>query len=444
MSVSKSPGGSVTRRFAAVGLALGLVFAVGACGRSSGDSSGGGDKGSGDTTDGEMKGGPGIDLKNKTITLGALTPVEGLASVIGTPLTNGNKVFFDQLNAQDGIDGWKIAPLDIVDNKYGTGDSTATATAYGQIREKVAALVQVLGTDPTKSILPQLGDDDMIASPATLDAEWYAEPNLLALMGPYQVQMANGLDYYINKLDGKGKKFCSMSSDDGYGTAGKEGLDFAAEKLDVKIEASAEFAPTDSAFDAQISTLQQAGCEVVFLVSLPNATSSIFNAAESKSFAPQWIGAAPTWVGILAGNKYAQDNYLVVAQGQEWGDESVPGMKEMLDAVKEFAPDTKPDFYFAFGYMQAKAMSQVLAKAIENNDLSRAGILEAMNTVGTLKFDGLVADQVYGPVGEREPSRESTIFKVTGDTTATNGGLTPVADDAVNFTTDVAKEVPLQ
>lgn len=448
MSTSKIPRGTRSRRLAAVGLALGMVLTVGACGRSSGSSGQSGDNDNGGTEkNAEMVGGPGVDLKTKTITLGALTPVSTIAKLIGDPLTSGNKVFFDQLNDSGGIDGWKIE-MKVADNKYGGGDNTATATAYGQIKGDVAAFTQVLGTDPLNSIIPQLEDDNIVASPATLDAEWYEEPNLLAIMGPYQVQMANALWYYLNKMDGKGKTYCTMSSDDGYGNAGLNGVKFAADQLDVKITDSEKFTTSASggSYDAQVSTLQQKKCDVVFLTSLPTDTNGIFNTAVSKKFSPQWIGTAPTWINILAQGDmgaYSAEHYLVAAEGVPWGDTSSAGMKQLIAAVKKYAPDTSPDFYFAFGYMQAKAMSQVLAKAVEDNDLSRDGIMNAMNNVGTLTFDGMVADEPYGKVDDRKPQRESTLFKVTPDTLKSNGALTPVADDAVNFTSDVAKKVPL-
>lgn len=448
MTATKVSRGSTGRRLAAVGVALGLTVALGACGRSSGSS---GDSKGSDTSAGgknaEMVVGPGVNLKTKTITLGALTPTSTIAKLIGTPLTNGNKVYFDQTNANGGIDGWKVE-MKVADNKYGGGDNTATATAYGQIKGQVAAFVQVLGTDPVNSILPQLKDDNVVAAPATLDAEWYEQPNLLAIMGPYQVQMANAFWYYLNKMDGKGKTYCTMTSDDGYGNAGLSGVKFAAEQLGVKITDSQQFttAATGGSYDAQVQNLQQNKCDVVFLTSLPTDTNGIFNTAISKNFAPEWIGTAPTWINILAGGdvgKYSADHYLVAGEGPEWGDTSVPGMKTMLAAVNQFAPNTPPDFYFAFGYMQAHAMAQVLAKAISNNNLTRDGIMNAMNTVGTLTFEGLVADEPYGPVGKRVPQRESTLFKVTPDTIKTNGALTPVADNAVNFTSEVAKKVPL-
>jgi hypothetical protein len=88
-------------------------------------------------------------------------------------------------------------------------------------------------------------------------------------------------------------------------------------------------------------------------------------------------------------------------------------MAKMLNDVQQFAPDQKPDQYFAFGYAQAWAQDQILEQAVKNGDLSKAGILKASNQIGTLKFDGLVGDYKYGKsASNRNPPRASTIAKI--------------------------------
>jgi ABC-type branched-subunit amino acid transport system substrate-binding protein len=430
------------------GLALTLAVSLAACGRSSDSTSNDTNIGTSSGKSGELSAAPGFDPATKTITLGVLTPTSTTAKLISDPLTAGNKAFYDQLNAEGGIDGKYKVKLEVKDNKYGSGDNTATATAYGQMKGNVAAFQQVLGTDPVHSILSDLKDDDIIAGPATLDAEWYQEPNLMPIMSPYQVEVANGLWYYVNKMDGKGKKVCTLTSDDGYGNAGLNGVKFAADKLGIDLTDTQKFktALTGGSYDAQVQSLQQSKCDAVFLTSLPSDTLGIFNAAISKKFEPMWIGTSPTWINLLAAGdvgKYSAAHYVVAAEGPEWGDTSIPGMVKMLDAVKKYAPKTEPNFYFAFGYLQATAMSQILTKAVKDGDLSREGIMNAMNSVGKLTFDGAVEDQKYGAPDDREPGRQTTIFKVTPDTVTTNGGLTLYAKDAMNFTSDVAKAVPL-
>ena len=87
-------------------------------------------------------------------------------------------------------------------------------------------------------------------------------------------------------------------------------------------------------------------------------------------------------------------------------------MATLIERLEEFAPDQEPDYYFTFGYLQAHAVVQVLEAAVANGDLSREGIIEAMNSLGTVSFEGLGGDYFYGTPDERIPSTENTIFAV--------------------------------
>ncbi|HVM39256.1 MAG TPA: ABC transporter substrate-binding protein, partial [Acidimicrobiia bacterium] len=166
---------------------------------------------------------------------------------------------------------------------------------------------------------------------------------------------------------------------------------------------------------AQVGQLSSAGCEVVFLTAVPSTAGAILGASAQGGFAPQWIGQSPTWVNALAASpiaEYLAANFHLVAEGPEWGDTSVPGMAQMMEDVEEFAPEQGPDIYFAFGYGASWAVHQVLEAAVENGDLSREGIVEAMNGIDALQFDGLFGEYPYGPPEERVPPRVSRIFEV--------------------------------
>jgi len=354
---------------------------------------------------------PGFDAK--TIKLGVITPLSGLASVIGKPLTNGNKVYWDAINAKGGVGGKYKVELNQQDSQYKV---EVALQGYDQIKGDVVAFQQVLGTQIVKAVLQRLKPDQLTAAPATLDSLWVKVPQLIPIGAPYQVEAANGFDYYINKGGGKGKKICALAQDDEYGAAGLQGLTFAAKQLKFTVATTARFA-TGSDISAQVGQLADAKCEAVFLASLPNDTASIVTKMIGRSFTPQILGLAPTWLsgfegGADTGSFYAQ-HLWVLSEGPAWGDTSVPGMKQLLDDTQKYAPDQKPDQYYAFGYAQSWAMDQILEQAVKNGDLSKAGIQKAMKQVGTLKFQNLVGDYLYGSsAGSRNPPRDSTIFKV--------------------------------
>jgi ABC-type branched-subunit amino acid transport system substrate-binding protein len=354
---------------------------------------------------------PGFD--GKTIKLGVITPLSGLASVIGKPLTNGNKVYWDAVNAKGGVGGKYKVQLQQEDSKY---QVETALQSYDKIKSDVVAFQQILGTQIVKSVLQRLKADQLTGAPATLDSLWVKQKNLVPILAPYQVQAANGIDYYL-KSGGKGKKICAIAQDDEYGGAGLEGLTFAAKDLKFKVAKTVRFA-TGSDPSAQVGELSDAKCDAVFMASLPNDTVSIVTKMIGRSFTPQLIALGPSWLAGFEsdGNigDFVSKHYLLITEGPAWGDTSVPGMKKLIDDQQKFAADQKPDQYFAFGYAEAWSMGQVLEKAVKNGDLSKAGIQKALTQVGTLKFDGLVGDYKYGKsASDRDPPRASTINKIS-------------------------------
>src|SRR5262249_25521747 len=140
--------------------------------------------------------------------------------------------------------------------------------AYSAIKNQVVMIVQLLGTPVTKAVLPQLQADGEVAAPASLDADWVRDPNLLPVGAPYQIQMINAADYLL-KNGFKDKVFCSMIQNDAYGEAGQAGMDFAAGKMGFKITTTAKFPAGNPDFTAQITQLKASKCDVVFLTSTP-------------------------------------------------------------------------------------------------------------------------------------------------------------------------------
>lgn len=393
------------KRVGLAAAALSLILAASACGGAGEDDDAGGGKAGapGNTT--------GFD--GKTIKLGVLSPLSGPVAVIGKPLTAGNEVFFDALNAKGGVAGKYKVELVQEDSQYKTD---VAVQKYNKIKGDVAAFTQVLGTPSTLAVLPQLKTDKILAAPASLDAFWVREENLLPIGGPYQVQAINAVDYYLT--DGGGSKddvICTMIQDDVYGEAGQQGIDFAAEKYGFTVANTQKFKQGTENYAGQIGALAGAKCKMVFLVATPSDAAKIWGTAAQAQFAPQWFGQSPSYTGALSQSAigpYMQQSVLIVAEGTEWGDESVPGMKQMVADQGKYAANEKPDYYFAFGYNQARAMTAVLEKAVENGDLSREGILKASTEIGTLSFDGLTGDYKYGKAEDRNPPRASTIFKV--------------------------------
>jgi ABC-type branched-subunit amino acid transport system substrate-binding protein len=375
---------------------------------------------------------PGFD--GSTIKLGAITPQSGIASVVGKPLTEGNRVYWEAKNAKGGVaDKYKVE-LSIEDSQY---QVETALQGYDKIKGDVVAFQQILGTQIVKSVLTRLKAENGYGGPASLEGVWVKEANLMPTGTPYQALAANGLDWY-QKNGGQGKKVCAMAQDDAYGASGLDGLTQAAKTLKVKVAKTVRYA-TGSDTSAQVGELADANCDAVMLVSLPNDTSSIVTKMVGRNFAPQILGIAPSWLSGLENTDngaFLQEHYVWLGYGAPWGDTSIPGMEQMLADLQQYAPNQKPDNYFQFGYAQAWAMDQILERAVKNGDLSKAGIKKASNQVGTLKFEGLGGDYKYGKsASDRNPPRESLIAK------AAVGQPIGLQILETNYTSDAAKKV---
>jgi ABC-type branched-subunit amino acid transport system substrate-binding protein len=374
-------------------------------------------------------------FNGSTIKLGVITPTSGPVSVIGKPLTEGNRVYWEAKNAQGGVAGKYKVDLSTEDSQY---QVEAALQGYDTLKGDVVAFQQILGTQITKSVNTRLKAENGFGGPASLEGVWVKQPNLMPFGTPYQVDAASGLDWYL-KNGGQGKKVCAMAQDDAYGASGLDGLTQAAKTLHVKVAKTVRFA-TGSDVSAQVGELADAKCDMVFLQVTVADTNSIVTKMIGRNFSPQLLGQGPSWLPQLASSpdtgSFYQEHYIWLGYGAPWGDESVPGMAKMLADQRQFAPDQQPDIYFQFGYGQAWAMDQILEQAAKNGDFSKAGIKKASNQVGTLKFEGLAGDFKYGKsASDRNPPRDVTIAK------AAPGQPNGLQIIATNYTSQAGNQV---
>lgn len=368
--------------------------------------------GCGGETDSKGELAPTAGFDGRTITVGVNSALTGPLAVVGQPLTAGNEVWFEYVNdRRGGIAGRYPVEIDKADNRY---EPANAVQQYNRQEDEVVIFAQLQGTPVTTAVLPQLKADNYVASPASLDSLWVRQQQLAPLAAPYQIEAINGMDYYMRTEGDQDSVVCTMIQDDVAGEAGQEGVEFAGGQLGFEVAETARFRVGDQDFTAQIGQLENAGCEAVFIAAAPVDAGNILGTAAQAGFAPRWIGWGPVWFDTLLDSplsSYLQQRLWVVAEGPEWGDRSVPGMARMLDRIERYKPNQHPSFYFTFGYVQGLLVTDILERAVERGDLSPEGIVEAMNSLDTVSFEGLAGDWQYGPPEDRVPARENTVFR---------------------------------
>jgi ABC-type branched-subunit amino acid transport system substrate-binding protein len=375
-----------------------LVLSGCASSNSSGNSSG-------------IKAGVGVDVASKTITLGILSPYSGpVADPVGKPLARGVEVFFKSINDNGGINGYKVKFIE-KDSQY---NPQIQVTQYNQIRNQILMIADSLGTPTTFAIKDQAAADHMLVSAATLSSALAREKYLILVGTPYRLQVENAFDYVVNKLGVQNPAVGIIYQNDDYGQDGLTGYKEAVSAYSLHDVGQATYAPTDTDFTAQVSQMKAAGAKYVFLTTLPSVTAKIIATGHALGYDPQWILQSPAFSTLLLGVPSLVpllSKAWVVSQGATWGDSSKPGMKQMLADVAKYAPDQKPDGFFEFGYTESKITYAILKKAIENNDLTRDGLLKAFESLKNVDLGGLLPTVNYGTSpNDRVPTRDSVVY----------------------------------
>jgi ABC-type branched-subunit amino acid transport system substrate-binding protein len=381
---------------------------------------------SGSTGTSGLKAGPGVDVTNKTITLGILSPYSGpVADPIGIPLANGVKVFFDHVNDNGGVDGFKVKFLE-EDTQY---NPQIEVQKYNQIHSQVLMIADSLGTPTTFAIKDLAAADHMLVSAATLSSALAREKYLVLVGTPYRLQVENAFDYVVNKLGVTNPAVGIIYQNDEYGQDGLTGYKEAVAAYHLHDVGQAAYGATDTNFTAQISQMKAAGAKYVFLTSIPTATAGIIGTAFQLGYSPQWILQSPAFaLGLLSvpALKPLLSRAWLVAQGAAWGDTSVPGMAQLVQDVQKYAPTQKPDGYFEFGYTESEITYAILKKALDNNDITRDGLFRAFESLKTVNLMGLYPPVTYGSSpNQRVPTRDSVIYQIDPTQPAGTRPLTP-------------------
>ena len=385
-------------RLAAVCVVGTIAMGVAACGTGS---SGGGDT----AASGGIKTGPGVDAKAKTISLGVLSPLSGPVAVIGKPLTAGQEAYFRAVNAAGGIDGWKVKLVER-DSKY---DPQTQVQAFNRIAGDVAFIGQSLGSPTTKAIQPLADQQNMLIGAAAQDSSLVTDRVMAVIGTPYAIDNANALDYIANQKGDANAKVGIIYQNDAYGEDGLRGYRAGVSAYHLDSVAETTYKAGDTDLTGQVQKMRSAGAEYVFVVATPSVGAAIVGTGASQGYNPTWVFQGPAWSGYLmtsdgttsgkptAVAKALASNVWVLGYESQWGDMSVPGMAKFLADAKRYAPSQIPDYYFMYGYCQAKMETAVLRKALAAGDLTRAGILDAKLNLGTVDFGGLMPPLDYTP-----------------------------------------------
>ncbi|WP_435743338.1 ABC transporter substrate-binding protein [Nocardioides sp. SYSU DS0663] len=372
------------RRTAPLAGVLAGALLLGACG-AGGRSDDGGDGGDGGSADA-----PGVT--EDTITIGAHFPLTGVAAPGYSEIPTGAQAYFDYVNANGGVHGREIEYI-VRDDAYNP-TNTSSVTNELVLEEEIFAMVGGLGTPTHSAVVDFLNDEgvpDFFVSSGSLmwgdDPETY--PYTFGWQPDYEIEGKIIGQYVAENLpDAKVGLFLQ---DDDFGDDAEKGV---RQFLDEQIVASERYTSGNTDVGPQIAGLQAAGADLVLAFDTPSYTALSQLVALKLGYEPQWfysnVGSDAELVGSLLsrfsegaveGNASSLDGVLST--------EYIPGADQPQDpwvqlwqkVWDEHGGEGKLTNYRIYGMSHAYAFVQALMAAGE--DLTRDGIVEAMEEVGS-------------------------------------------------------------
>jgi ABC-type branched-subunit amino acid transport system substrate-binding protein len=250
-------------------------------------------------------------LTSHKITIGATAPLTGAASLGYDQVAEAANAVFNWVNTHGRVNGRKINFV-IKNDCYDLGgigcETTETATSQLlDMKGGLFATVGSLGTPTQDSVLdlvkswhtPQLfvnsgaiDWDQGTKNPAVPRADRGAFPNLFGWQPSYVVESKILADY-IKATFGP-EKVCFLGEDDNFGTDGLLGLEDQGLNPAVELVGSSGYNPADLTESGYltpfIQKLADAGCQVNYLDTIPQATALSLSAAQTLDYwTPHWV-----------------------------------------------------------------------------------------------------------------------------------------------------------
>ncbi|MQA09058.1 MAG: ABC transporter substrate-binding protein [Pseudonocardiaceae bacterium] len=374
---------------------LGLVSAGCGVGR---DDGGDGQTGAGVTSEPCPKA---VNQDNGCIYLGTISDLtSGPFAALAVPITDAQKAFWKRVNQQGGIGGYDIDVTRYVrDNKY---NPETHNQVYQEIKGDVLGLAQTLGSPTTAAIINDLESNKVVAAPASWTSAWAFQDVILESGTNYCFEAMNSVDYGVEQRKAKSVMAVHYAGD--YGEDAAAGARIAANKQGVRFEA----VETEEGQDNQAGAIEAVASkkpDLLILTTGPTDAAVIVGQAAARGYRGMVIGTSPTWNPGLLASPAAEALKAMYLQSGPWAPfgSDTPGHRAMRKALGKVEPN---DGYTS-GWVWSYPLKAALEKATQNGNLTREGLLEAVQSLREVDYEGMLPKEA----GNFSGSPNQTTFR---------------------------------
>lgn len=397
------------------------------------------------STDGGGGNGAAQDVPGVTddkVVIGTHTPLTGPAAAGFSSISAAAKAYFDYINDNGGIHGRQIEFI-IKDDGYNPAN-TQTVVRELVLQDEVFALMGGLGTPTHSAVLDFINENEVpdlfVASGSKTWDQPEKYPYTFGYQSEYETEAAILASYAQENF--ADANYCLFGQDDDFGEDFEAGLESILGEG--SLASSQRYITSNQDVTAQVSALQAADCDVVFLATINGFTALAVGTAAQLGYFPQWMSSS-------SGGDYdtLEADYLK---------ENAPALLENFISTFYLSLDTNDDDPWVehfkmvqaeyngggelggndiFGMNMAYMFAEALYAAGENP--TRESLIEALHS-GKVKGSGIVPlgysqEDHTGNLGVRLSQVKSGHQAYFGDAYIVQDGTVSVYDgDPVPFT----------
>lgn len=338
----------------------------------------------------------GTGVSSDEITLGVLGDETGPFKNIGQGLVKGNELWAADVNARGGVCGRQIK-LEIGDTSYRAEIANSIYTVQ---RRWVLGYLHILGSPVNGALAENMKEDAVTALSLSWSSFILNNPFQIIPGATYDLELINGLSYLQQQgLIKNGDVVGHIYIGSDYGDNSVLGANHYAQIHNLQLQ-PLKIAATDVDMTGVVTTFRRDKVKAIILTTSPAQTGSAVLANKSTGLNVPLLGNSPSFdPALLNGPAAVGLNRLWLAGSSAPYSSDVPLAKEVARKFTEAFPQLPPTAGVPYGYAHGLIWEQVLQRACDAKDMTRAGIQKAFRESSAVSTDSLIAPLDFSKPG---------------------------------------------
>jgi len=340
-------------------------------------------------------GGDRSGVTDKTVKVGLIPAVTGPAAFAGQQIAASSRTFFRSINDQGGINGREIKPY-IQDNAYDPV-KTIAAAKYLISRYDVFSFVNVMGSTASVALFPLITEGKIPLLPGFTYSSLMYKPfkrYVFHNTTPGTDQAIIGLDYIMKNWKRHNLKIGVVYADDEMGKDYLKGVQMSEKKYGFKIVGAESVKRGSVDVSSQVLNLRRANPDYVMINVVFGPTAAVLKERDKLGWPITLVSASSAAdVVIKLAGESSHDLYSARINAEGYEDE--PGVAKVRELTKKYNPKARVESLYIWGWTNNIVLVEGLKRA--GRDLTREGLVDAIETIDNLNTKGLIGPITYGP-----------------------------------------------